>query len=154
MNEPKRTILGLVELVLRVEDLQAAEKFYIETVGLTRHSGIPGITFLTVAETDSPLRHGNHPQMLGLVDRSIHLRPGYEYEPIAMSRSSLDHFAFEIDIVNLESEKKRLQGLGLEIRETTFPNMSARAIFFRDPEGNSIEFIAYDEALSKVRENT
>ena len=71
-----------------------------------------------------------------------------------MRRSSLDHFAFEIDIANLESEKKRLQGLGLEVKETTFPNTSARAIFFRDPEGNSIEFIAYDEAVSKVRENT
>lgn len=150
MNEPKRIILGLVELVLRVEDLDAAERFYVETVGLTRHSGIPGITFLTVAETDSPLRRGNHPQMLGLVDRSIHLRPGREYEPIAMRCSSLDHFAFEIDIANLESEKKRLRGLGLEVKETTFPNMSARAIFFHDPEGNSIEFIAYDSSLAET----
>ncbi len=39
MNEPHRTNLGLVELVLRVEYNEAAEKFYIETVGLTRHSG-------------------------------------------------------------------------------------------------------------------
>ena len=154
MNEPKRTILGLVELVLRVEDLEAAEEFYVETVGLTRHSGLPGITFLTVAETDSPLRHGNHPQMLGLVDRSIHTGSRLEYEPIAMSRSSLDHFAFEIDIADFESEKKRLEGLGLEVLETIFPNTSARAMFFSDPEGNRIEFIAYDEALSKVRENT
>ena len=65
------------------------------------------------------------------------------YVGLDNQRSSLNHFAFEIDEASYNSEQRRLKDLGLETLLRTFPFLQARAIFFNDPEGNRIELICH-----------
>ncbi len=62
--------------------------------------------------------------------------------------SPLDHLAFEIDLSSIEPEKRRLESLGVEIKPVEFGWVHWRSIFFQDPEGNMVEFVAYDESVS------
>ncbi len=48
--------------------------------------------------------------------------------------STLNHLAFEIPFERYEAERRRLEDLGLKPRPTVFETMSARALFFQDPE--------------------
>ena len=58
-----------------------------------------------------------------------------------------DHLAFEIALDIYESERRRLQGLGLGFVEKTWSGeyawLRARLLFFDNPEGNRIESIAH-----------
>lgn len=55
--------------------------------------------------------------------------------------------AFEIALDDFELERNRLVQLGLEVVTREFVWSHARALFFRDPEGNSIELIRYDDSV-------
>jgi catechol-2,3-dioxygenase len=61
--------------------------------------------------------------------------------------STLDHFAFEIPLSAYESERIRLEGLGLSVRTREFPGLHWRALFVKDPEGNTVELVCYDTNL-------
>ena len=43
-----------------------------------------------------------------------------------------------------EAERDRLEALGLKPRLMQFPDMSAHALFFHDPEGNVLELICHN----------
>ena len=92
----------------------------------------PDIVFLKIADLDSPLGHGGHAQLLGLVDRRIALDK---------KGSTFDHLAFEIPLEDFNSEKERIEQLGLETRTKQYAWSRARALFFRNPQGNLVEFI-------------
>lgn len=83
------------------------------------------------------------------VDRTEHPWewPGIDYRRPAPEASSLDHLAFEVRPGALESERTRLEGLGLEVEAVDFPWLEARGLFFRDPEGNVVEFLAHQPEL-------
>ena len=61
--------------------------------------------------------------------------------------STLNHLAFEIPFESYEAERRRLEDLGLKPQPAVFETMSARALFFHDPEGNTLEFICHDPAV-------
>lgn len=120
----------LAELALRVNDLAAMTAFYVDVVGLEMFSdNAPDFVFLKIADGVE-----GHPQILGLFDRS---------SGAAQDHSTLDHFAFAIDIDDLAPEQQRLEALGVEIFPREFPNFQWTSIFFSDPEGNLVEFVAY-----------
>ncbi len=73
--------------------------------------------------------------------KTIHTRDAYV--GLDNQRSSLNHLAFEIDAVNFEAEKQRLEARGLTVRTREFPHMQAKGLFFEDPEGNVIELICH-----------
>ena len=139
-------IKGVAEIVINVQNISASTKFYQEVLGFELHSQFPDteptIVFLTVAELDSALGHGGHPQLFALVDPKRHTHDSYM--GVDNQRSSLNHLAFEIDREDFESEKQRLQSLGLVVKTTDFPHMQATGMFFRDPEGNLIELICHN----------
>jgi len=136
-DAPRRaTAAGrIAEIVLRVNDLEKMVTFYRDVVGLPVAHRAPDIVFLKVADLDTPLGRGGHPQLLGLVDR---------HRPLDEPHSTLDHLAFEIDRADLDDERERLGRLGLTVDVETFGWAHARALFFNDPEGNRVEFIAHD----------
>jgi catechol 2,3-dioxygenase-like lactoylglutathione lyase family enzyme len=124
----------IAELALRVNDLKAMTAFYVDVVGLEMFSdNSPDFVFLKVSD----LADG-HPQIMGFFDRS---------SAVGQDTSTLDHFAFVIDLADHDSEKARLEALGVPIALREFPNFHWRSIFFADPEGNTIELVSYDPSV-------
>ena len=123
-------VLG--ELALRVNDLKAMVAYYSEVVGLEMFSdNSPDFVFLKIAD----LAEG-HPQIMGLFDRRTE---------VGQPTSTLDHFAFVVD--DLGEHKERLERHGVPYVDREFPNFHWRSIFFADPEGNTVEFVAYDPSV-------
>ncbi len=130
----KASIHSLGELALRVNDLEKMKAFYRDVVGLEIYSEeSPGLVFLRIGEGVE-----GHPQILGLFDRDT---------MVEQPRTTLDHFAFIIDLADHEIEKRRLEGLGVAVFPKTFPHFHWRSLFFPDPEGNTVEFVCYDETV-------
>ncbi|NNE10220.1 MAG: hypothetical protein HKN20_16795 [Gemmatimonadetes bacterium] len=150
-------ILGISEIVLSVGDLPAMRAFYRDVLGFALHSeashtqgpdadstGDPTITFLTIRELETPLGQNGHPQMLVLIDFRRHVFARKRFTGLDPAQSSLNHLAFEIPRGAYDAYKTRLETLGLAPIETTFPALRARALFIKDPEGNTIELICHD----------
>ena len=131
-------VMHIAEVGLRVKDLTQMVTFYQEVLGLEIVRAYAKHVFLKAGELDSPLGRGGHPQLLVLFDRDVRLE---------IDLTTLDHLAFEISLDEYESERTRLQEMGLELVEKTWSGeyawLRARSIFFDDPEGNRIELIAH-----------
>lgn len=146
-------VTGVSEVVLSVDDLPTMREFYIRVLGFPLHSelsretlegdpdGEPTITFLTICETDTPLGNGGHPQLLALIDWRRHVHARKRFVGHDVTRSTLNHLAFEIPPESFDEHAARLQDLELSFSE--FPSMNARAMFFHDPEGNALELICH-----------
>ncbi|QEG23679.1 VOC family protein [Mariniblastus fucicola] len=158
-----RTIIGAAEIVLSVSDLPKMREFYVSVLGFPIHgeacstgegvvdadsnsdSGFEAtITFLTISETDTPLGRNGHPQILALIDYRRHFLAKGRFDGHDVRRSTLNHLAFEILPGDYDSEFERLSELGLNPTKTVFANLNAKAIFFKDPEGNVLELICHD----------
>ncbi len=126
----------IAEVGIRVTDLETSTEFYQDMLGLTLHKSEPGVNFLELGALDSPLGAAGHPQLLALFCREMELD---------IPRSSFDHIAFEIAPESYQSELQRFTGLGMVIRERSWPDSlpwEGRSFFFRDPDGHVIELIA------------
>ncbi len=121
------------ELGLRVNDLAATTTFYRDVVGLAVFDAGPGYVFFRVADALE-----GHPQLLVLFDRGVAVGP---------ATTTLDHFAFVIAATAYERERRRLEDLGLAVVVKQFPHFQWRSLFFADPEGNTVEFVAYDPTV-------
>jgi catechol-2,3-dioxygenase len=124
-------ILG--EVALRAVDLDAMRAFYRDVVGLQEWRDGDGFVFFEVAEGVE-----GHPQALVLFDRAREVRP---------DASTLDHLAFAIALEEYEPRRRQLEEAGLEVTPKEFPGFGWRALFVRDPDGNTVEFVAYDPDL-------
>ena len=137
MNKSDRRVKGLGEVSIQVRDLDAMHKFYEEVVGLEvlRQDEYEDerFVFFKVAEG-----YGGHTQNLALFETSKTLNP---------QESTLHHIALNIALEDFESEKMRLEGFGLEIDATVHEWLHVRSLYFYDPEGNHLEFVAYDETV-------
>lgn len=153
MDKPRSRVLGVAEIVLNVRDLDTMEQFYEHVLGFEHHSHFPQteptIVFLTIKDSDTPLgRSGRHPQLFALIDARRHVFTRDTYQGIDPARSPLNHLAFEIAFADYEAERLRLEELGLHPRPLSFPVMRARALFFQDPEGNTLELICHDPEVA------
>ncbi len=128
-----RAVRALGEVALRVNDLQVMRQFYEEVVGLELMRELPGIAFFRLGPG-----YGGHTTILALFDRDT---------AVATERTTLDHLAFTIDIADYETEQQRLEAAGLEVRVVVFEWVGWRSLFFRDPEGNHVEFVCRDPKL-------
>ena len=154
-------IIGIAEIVLNVRDLSIMRQFYQEVLGFKLLSqdcyesgpdpdpnGQPTIAFLTIRQTDTPLGGHGHPQMLALIDFRRHIFVKGRFDGHDPRRSTLNHLAFEISPESYEAEKERLETLGITPRAVLFPAMTARALFFEDPEQNVLELICYAPSVT------
>lgn len=147
------SITCVSEIVLNVTDLPTSRDFYTRVMGFPLHSelsmedaipdphGEPTITFLTICETNTPLGLGGHPQLLALIDYRRHVHAKRRFVGHDPSQSTLNHLAFEIPPSSFDAHAKRLCEFGIELTFSEFPAMNARAMFFKDPEGNALELI-------------
>lgn len=150
-------ITGVSEVVLSVADLPAMRAFYRDVLGFRMHSeysmeeakadpdGEATITFLVIAELNTPLGRAGHPQLLALIDYRRHIHAKSRLTGHDVNQTTLNHLAFEVSPEHFEGHAERLNNLGIELTFSEFPAMNAKAMFFRDPEGNVLELIAHDQ---------
>ena len=100
-----RTVKGLGEIALRVNDLAKMQDFYENAIGLEVMRRFPTAVFFRVADGV-----GGHPQAFALFDRSEHSGgPAIHRttpDGVSQERSTLDHVAFEIDLSAYETRTK------------------------------------------------
>jgi catechol 2,3-dioxygenase-like lactoylglutathione lyase family enzyme len=122
-------IRSLVETSAYVDDLDRAERFYRDLLGLVPIGKEAGRhVFFRVGEGDVLL--------LFLADATIR----GNHLPAHGARGP-GHFAFGIDAEALEAWRRRLQVYGVVIEhEATWPR-GGHSLYFRDPAGNSVELI-------------
>ena len=84
-SEKRTAVRGLGEIALRVNDLDAMQKFYEEVIGLPLMTRVPNCAFFKIADG-----YGGHTQVLALFDRSGSPRysaPDAKPQPSTTSRS-------------------------------------------------------------------
>jgi catechol-2,3-dioxygenase len=142
MNKSDRRVKGLGEVSILVKDLDAMHKFYEEVVGLEVLRRDESFVFFKIAEG-----YGGHTQNLALFEaeeRSFLENKSIELNP---EKTTLHHIALNVALDDFESEKMRLEGLGLKVNATVHEWLHVRSMYFYDPEGNHLEFVAYDDTV-------
>lgn len=119
-------IRAIVEIVLRVADMEKSLAFYRDTLGLTVFSppDLPG-KFLRVGDKDG-------------IPMQIVLVPG-GIAPATDSSTGLHHIGLEVDPADWQSLRDRLQVAGHPTRDGAHPFMSVEAFYIDDPDGNEVE---------------
>jgi len=142
MNKSDRRVKALGEVSIRVKDLDTMHKFYEEVVGLEVLRRDESFVFFKIAEG-----YGGHTQNLALFEaeeRSFLENKSIELNP---EQTTLHHIALNVALDDFESEKMRLEGLGLKVNATVHEWLHVRSMYFYDPEGNHLEFVAYDDTV-------
>ena len=107
-GEKRTTVRGLGEIALRVNNLDAMQRFYAEVIGLPLMTRDHNCAFFKIAEG-----YGAH------------------RAPVIAGRnaatSTIDHIAFAIPLADFADERKRLEALGLEV-ENRLTRMGALAL--------------------------
>ena len=141
-SDRPRRVKGLGEVSIRVNNLDAMHKFYEEAIGLEVLRRDESFVFFKIAEG-----YGGHTQNLALFSATD--RAFIETKSLQLSQAgtTLHHIALNISLEDYESEKKRLEGLGLTVQATEHAWLHVRSLYFADPEGNLLEFVCYDESV-------
>ena len=137
-----RRVKGLGEVSIRVKDLDAMHKFYEEVVGLEVLRRDESFVFFKVAEG-----YGGHTQNLALFEASNTMFLDNKVVQLNSQETTLHHIAFNAALEDFETEKKRLEGLGLKVNATVHEWLHVRSLYFPDPEGNLLEFVCYDASV-------
>ena len=146
MNKSNQSVTGIAEISLRVHDLDLMRKFYEQVLGLEvlqeikNSDGTVIVVFYTVGTGDDNLALFDEKLIDWFTrDKSPQIDP---------KLTTLSHIALSIALDDFESEKKRIEQLGIEIIESgTSSWMHCRMFYFFDPEGNLIEFKSHDESI-------
>jgi catechol 2,3-dioxygenase-like lactoylglutathione lyase family enzyme len=124
---------GLAELVLIVDDVPAAARFYKEVVGLSvEHETDEDWAWFWAGKVGEAQRVALHRGPL-LFEEHSPLPEGERFGRV--------HFAFDVAPEELEDAAKRVRTAGVEVYGPVEHDwMDARAYYFYDPDGNLLEF--------------
>lgn len=123
------TILRIAEAVLYVDDLQEATRFYSDVLEMPISASFADATFLQ-SGPDSTLI---------LFDRE---KLGTRNSPIPThGADGPGHVALAVPAEELDNWRQRLEEMGIEIEHEQQWPQGTRSVYFRDPAGNSVEFI-------------
>jgi len=132
-----RCVKGLGEVSIRVTDLDAMHKFYEEVVGL---EVLPtggcarrdeSFVFFKIAEG-----YGGHTQNLALFKATNPMFLETKSQELSSDQTTLHHIALNVALEDFESEKTRLESLGLKVDATVHEWLHVHSLYFPDPEGN------------------
>ena len=137
-SEKRTVVRGLGEIALRVDNLDAMQRFYEGVIGLPLMTRVPNCAFFKIADG-----FGGHTQVLALFDRSQSAR----YRGTDAATSTIDHIAFEIPLADFADERKRLEALGLQVETAEHAWVHWRSLYVTDPEGNQVELVCYDGSV-------
>ena len=134
----KSKVQALGEIALRVTDLDRAQEFYENVVGLDLMRRFPEAAFFKIADG-----FAGHTQVLALFDR----KNEEGYRGLSAGMTTVDHFAFTISLDDYQAEKKRLEAHGVAVQVDEHSWVHWRSLYFLDPEGNEVEFVCYDPSV-------
>jgi catechol 2,3-dioxygenase-like lactoylglutathione lyase family enzyme len=123
-------VSGISELVLEVDDLESARRFYRDVLGFEETlygEGAEGRYWYLVGDT----------ARLGLWTEQVGLAGGRGGAHV--------HFAFHTDDAEIDALKRRVVEAGAEV-EGPIQLGPGRAIYVTDPDGNVVEFWSQDMA--------
>ena len=124
-------VTGVNELVLEVVDLEAAERFYSEALGLPVVERWPHRDAIWVMAGDRT--------RIGLWRPQVGLAGGRGGVHV--------HYALHIVEADYDAAVERLRARGQDVEEHVFGSYDgSRAAFFTDPDGNVVELWTYDVA--------
>ncbi len=126
-HKPGIPVTGVNELVLEVVDLEAAERFYSELLGL------PVVERWADREAVWVMAGGR--TRIGLWRPQVGLAGGRGGVHV--------HFAMHIEEADYDAAVERLRGLGAEVEEIAFAG-AGRAAYVTDPDGNVVELWTWD----------
>jgi predicted enzyme related to lactoylglutathione lyase len=121
---------GISELVLEVDDLEAARRFYLDVLGFEETlygEGAEGRYWYLIGET----------ARLGLWTEQVGLAGGRGGAHV--------HYAFNVADDEIDRLKSRIEAAGTEV-EGPIQLGPGRAIYVTDPDGNVVEFWSQDMA--------
>jgi len=138
---------ALGEIAIRCADMAAMVAFYEDVIGLERLSGNSndGIVFFKIADG-----FGGHTSVLALFRTDIGWPeddPDGAEPPHTGARSSLHHIALSLPFEEQDAVMKWYDRLGQPYTVQDFRWIGWRGIFTADPEGNTVELVAYDASL-------
>ena len=144
MSEYARPIKALGEVVLRVSNLDTMQEFYEKVVGLELLERSENMmAFFRIAPD-----YEGHTPSLALFDQSGEAdHRSRHYDGLDPDKSTLHHIAFTISASDHETEKQRLQNLGLDVETVEHVWQHYRSLYITDPEGNVVEFVCYDASV-------
>ncbi len=123
---------AILESALYVTDLDAAEAFYGEVMGLERIARVPGRHVF--------FRCGQGVLLLFNAEATRHPpKPDAKLPVPPHGASGPGHLCFAGSAAEVESWKTRLEGEGIAIEADFEWPGGGRSIYFRDPSGNSLE---------------
>jgi catechol 2,3-dioxygenase-like lactoylglutathione lyase family enzyme len=123
-------VSGISELVLEVDDLEAARRFYRGVLGFEETlygEGAEGRYWYLVGDT----------ARLGLWTEQVGLAGGRGGTHV--------HYAFHVDDAEVDRIKERIEAAGAEV-EGPIQLGPGRAVYVTDPDGNVVEFWSQDMA--------
>ena len=152
-NSPPFKVHQIGEVAIRCGDIDAMMAFYRDCVGLEIMADFraeSGIVFFKVTEG-----FNGHTTVLALFAHDagradIHDR-GTE-PPETGARSSLHHLALSVRYEEQDAIMAWLEAQNIPFQTQIFDWVGWRGIFIRDPEGNTVEFVAADASLLKSSE--
>jgi catechol 2,3-dioxygenase-like lactoylglutathione lyase family enzyme len=123
VGEPSISIEGLDHVAIEVSDLDQAERWYAEVLGLER----------TIPEWDPP-------RVMAAGGTGVALFPvdGEHVEPLP----HMNHIAFRVGRASFEAARERLPERGVEVRFSD--HGQAHSIYFTDPDGHRLELTTYE----------
>jgi len=139
---------ALGEIAIRCADMAAMVTFYEEVIGLKRLIGDhnSAITFFRIAEGFE-----GHTQVLALFHHTAApwagLHPTGVGTPATGAGSSLHHIALSLPFKEQEAAMRWYDQIGQPYRVEQFGWIGWRGIFTEDPEGNTVELVAYDRSI-------
>ena len=135
-------VRALGEIAIRCRDLEVMTAFYRDIIGLDVLEGSysDGIVFFRIAEG-----YGGHTAVLALFrdDAGSGDRLGGQ-------RSSLHHFALSVGRSEQDRAVAWYEHKGIDYRIQEFAWIGWRGVFTSDPEGNTVELVAYDRDVSRA----
>ena len=138
---------ALGEIAIRCADMDAMTAFYRDVIGLEPLDGNASgdIRFFKIAEG-----FGGHTTVLALFRHDAgrpDLHPSGEDPLETGARSSLHHIALSLPFAEQDAVIAWYDQIGQPYNVQVFGWIGWRGIFTKDPEGNTVELVAYDASL-------
>jgi catechol 2,3-dioxygenase-like lactoylglutathione lyase family enzyme len=130
---PPPSIRRVLETSLYCDDLARTSRFYREVLGLRVHFGDDRLVALDAAGATVLLLFARGASMAGVPVAGGAI-PGHDGRGPA-------HVAFAVDAAELDAWESRLADAGVAIESRVRWDRGGRSIYFRDPEGHSVELV-------------
>ncbi|MEM9967332.1 MAG: VOC family protein [Pseudomonadota bacterium] len=140
-------VKALGEIAIRCSDVSTMMAFYRDIIGLDVLSGdnASDIVFFKISEG-----YDGHTCVLALFAHDAgrpEIHPRSDKGPATGAGSSLHHIALTVDFTAQEAAMAWYDQNNIDYSVQQFGWIGWRGIFTRDPEGNTVELVAYDASL-------